>query len=220
MGQNYDPIFGKPSRAAKLLLREIPLANVTTPVGLVSNTAQSIAGVKTFFDDITRQAKANNSLFVGYSLNAFTGAWLGGFYAAGVGYRADLPDVGDLIIGAHGTEYLGFATRGLLAFRPIVFYGDAVTVTSGFGTSPSVVGNNARFRLNVGTGGTANTGVVAINGLSGNSIVQVTTVTSTPGNIRSHGVLDNGNATLTITANAAWASGTILHVSIDTMFPA
>jgi hypothetical protein len=46
----------------------------------------------------------------------------------------------------------------------VLIAGGAPTISSGFGTSPSVPSNNgsSAFRINVGTGGTATTGVIAM----------------------------------------------------------
>ena len=46
----------------------------------------------------------------------------------------------------------------------LAFSSATPTISSGFGTTPSVTTGTARaFRVNVGTGGTASTGVVAMN---------------------------------------------------------
>lgn len=52
-----------------------------------------------------------------------------------------------------------------LAFSKILIAKATPTISSGFGTSPSVSGSNgsATFRVNVGTGGTATNGVIAMN---------------------------------------------------------
>lgn len=60
-----------------------------------------------------------------------------------------------------------YVTFGALSYRlsgTLVISGTAPTIASGFGTSPSVVANNgtAAFTVNVGTGGTANNGVIGL----------------------------------------------------------
>jgi hypothetical protein len=58
-----------------------------------------------------------------------------------------------------------FNNAPTLGFGTSVFMsGTAPTISSGFGTSPSVVANNgtAAFTINVGTGGTASTGVIGL----------------------------------------------------------
>jgi hypothetical protein len=45
-------------------------------------------------------------------------------------------------------------------FRHTLAAGTAPTIASGFGTSPSIAGSDEAFRVTIGTGGTANSGVV------------------------------------------------------------
>jgi len=53
-------------------------------------------------------------------------------------------------------------TNGLSIASHLMVSGTAPTISSGFGTSPSIVANNgtAAFTINVGTGGTASSGVI------------------------------------------------------------
>jgi hypothetical protein len=84
----------------------------------------------------------------------------------------------------------------------------APTISSGFGTSPSIASNNgtASFRVNVGTGGAATSGVVGLatasNGwncqvidMTNNTVTRETASTTT---------------SVTVTAAAAWAASDIL----------
>jgi hypothetical protein len=59
----------------------------------------------------------------------------------------------------------GTATFGIYHLNSnILFSATAPTIASGFGTSPNIalVNGTASFRVNVGTGGTANTGVISM----------------------------------------------------------
>lgn len=87
----------------------------------------------------------------------------------------------------------------------------APTVSSGFGTSPSIVNSNgtAAFTVNVGTGGVATSGVIGLPTATtgwncfvidrtNNTVTRETATTTT---------------TVTLTAAAAWAASDILQVS-------
>jgi len=84
------------------------------------------------------------------------------------------------------------------------------TISSGFGTSPSIASQNGSwtFRINVGTGGVATSGVVGLpTALTGwNAIVQDFT-----GGIATR-VTASSTTTITITGASAWASGSVLIV--------
>jgi hypothetical protein len=87
----------------------------------------------------------------------------------------------------------------------------APTISSGFGTSPSIASNNgtSSFRVNVGTGGVATSGVIGlpaattgwncfVQDMTNNTVTRMTASTTT---------------TATFTAAAAWAASDILSVS-------
>lgn len=87
----------------------------------------------------------------------------------------------------------------------------APTISSGFGTSPSIVANNgtAAFTVNVGTGGVATSGVIGLPTATtgwncfvidrtNNTVTRETATTTT---------------SATLTAAAAWAASDILQVS-------
>lgn len=87
----------------------------------------------------------------------------------------------------------------------------APTISSGFGTSPSIPSNNGTtsFRVNVGTGGAATSGVIGlpaantgwncfVQDMTNNTVTRMTASTTT---------------TATFTAAAAWAASDILSVA-------
>lgn len=82
------------------------------------------------------------------------------------------------------------------------------TISSGFGTSPSVVAGAGTwsFRVNVGTGGVATSGVV---GLSTATTGWNCQVTDTSTNVVTRQTA-NTTATVTVTAASAWAASDIL----------
>lgn len=68
-----------------------------------------------------------------------------------------------ITMSASGGMNITAGTPISIQFRP-VFSGATPTISSGFGTTPSVTaGFLTAFRLNVGTGGTASSGVIATN---------------------------------------------------------
>lgn len=86
-----------------------------------------------------------------------------------------------------GTDLLKWDETGLATIRQGVALGTtlitlsaaAPTISSGFGTSPSIVsGNAASFRVNVGTGGSASTGVIGLPTASVNWHCTVQDITS------------------------------------------
>lgn len=95
------------------------------------------------------------------------------------------------------------------------------TVSSGFGTSPSVISNNgtATFRLNVGTGGTAKSGIVAMNATAANFWnCSVDDITAAAAHV-AYNTRQTGSSTTTVTvenqttstgAAIAWAASDIL----------
>jgi hypothetical protein len=87
----------------------------------------------------------------------------------------------------------------------------APTISSGFGTSPSIVSSNgtATFRVNVGTGGAATSGVIALPAASNGWNCQVQDMT----NNTVTRMTASTTTTATFTAAAAWAASDILSVS-------
>jgi hypothetical protein len=85
----------------------------------------------------------------------------------------------------------------------------APTISSGFGTSPAILSNaySSTFRVNVGTGGAATSGVIGLPTASNGWNCQVTDMTT---NIVTRQTASN-TTTVTVTAASAWtASDTLL----------
>jgi hypothetical protein len=84
----------------------------------------------------------------------------------------------------------------------------APTISSGFGTSPSIASNNfsSTFRVNVGTGGVATSGVVGLPTASNgwNCVVQDLST-----NVVTRQTASN-TTTVTVTAASAWTASDIL----------
>lgn len=95
------------------------------------------------------------------------------------------------------------------------------TISSGFGTSPSITAANgtAAFTINVGTGGTASSGVLAMPTATTGWACHVENITGTLGNVANQRTVVIGTTTTTVTvenqtistgAVAAWAASSIL----------
>jgi len=111
--------------------------------------------------------------------------------------------------GAAGSTLTGFS----ISLVSLADSTTAPTISSGFGTSPSIVANTANgtrtFQVNVGTGGTATSGVIsfpaashgwgcAVTDMTSNIVTRVTAFTTT---------------TMTVTAASAWAASDVLLFS-------
>lgn len=128
-----------------------------------------------------------------------TGSGLVGYTAAGT-LRLQLGNNFD-VLSATGAIRMGTGAK-------VTFSNIAPTISSGFGTSPSIVSNNGSvaFRVNVGTGGVATSGVVGLPtattgwnciavDITNNTVTRQTADTTT---------------TSTVTAASAWAASDVL----------
>lgn len=106
----------------------------------------------------------------------------------------------------------------------LVMSSTAPTVSSGFGTSPSIASNNgtAAFTVNVGTGGTATNGVVGMPAATTGWICHVEDETAVLGNVANARTLQIGSTTTTVTvenqtvstgAALAWTASDVLVLS-------
>ena len=204
-------------------------ANLIVDVnGGVNNRAQFVSFGSSAAGTMLGISRANNSFFVKS----------GG--ALGVGTR----DASPLLLGTNEQEQLRISSDGNVGIgttnpgskldingdiaigansgsaNPVTFSATAPTISSGFGTGASVtVGKAVAFRLNVGTGGTANSGVVglptATNGwnchaenLSSNNATQfITKQTASSTTTATFGNYDAAGAA------AAWAASDVLAIT-------
>lgn len=104
--------------------------------------------------------------------------------AGGTTYAAQLGATGGLTLGGptggdKGTGTLNTKTAYYLN-GTLLLSSTAPTVSSGFGTSPSVTASNgpASFEVNVGTGGTASTGVITLPAAPTGWTCQATDITT------------------------------------------
>jgi hypothetical protein len=99
--------------------------------------------------------------------------------------------------------------------------GATPTISSGFGTSPSIANNNgtAAFTINVGTGGTATSGVIGLPTATTGWNCQATDITTNSATVFITKQTASTTTTATIgnfntsAAAAAWAASDILRVS-------
>lgn len=112
------------------------------------------------------------------------------------------------------TNTLSLGVNGQIQAARAVWYNTVPTISSGFGTSPSIVNSNgtATFQINVGTGGTAFSGVIGFPNTTLNNWVCSCADITTPGaNITR--MTANSTSSCTVTnvamstgANAAWTA--------------
>ncbi len=105
----------------------------------------------------------------------------------------------------------------------LAFSSAAPTISSGFGTSPSVTaGTSAAFRVNVGTGGSATAGVLALPTATNGWNCDVENLTATTANVADRRTVQLSSTTATATvenqvvstgAAAAWTASDVLSVS-------
>ena len=121
-----------------------------------------------------------------------------------------------------GSRTLTGGTYNSVANKIFTAAGETPTISSGFGTSPSIVhGNTKAFTINVGTGGTAISGVVGLpvapNGwacFATDITTTSTTVSQTKQTATSTTTATLGNFT-DISGTGAWAASDILSVSCN-----
>lgn len=111
---------------------------------------------------------------------------------------------------------------GVWMNNKLLWNSTAPTISSGFGTGPSIASNNgnADFRVNVGTGGSASSGVIGLSAATaGWNCLAHPTVMATTGTQATF-TLQTATSTTTATLTGyntsgtatAWPSGTILIV--------
>lgn len=81
----------------------------------------------------------------------------------------------------------------------VTFSGTAPTISSGFGTTPSIVGTATAMRVNVGTGGTASNGVIAMPAAATAWNCHVENITGTLGNYANQRSMQIASTTTTVT---------------------
>jgi len=113
---------------------------------------------------------------------------------------------------------VGSFSFGLPTVQTLLFTHTPPTISSGFGTSPSIAHSNGSvvFTINVGTGGTATSGVIALPGASNGWDVKCTDITTMSTTVFITKQTATTSATATIgnfnnaATAAAWAASDIL----------
>lgn len=150
--------------------------------------------------------------------NTVSGNSIGGYFTTGISFDAGSSNntaVGNTIdptnittpISDAGTANTKIITN-TLSFPNLLASTTAPTISSGFGTSPSIASNNgtSTFRVNVGTGGTATSGVIGLPAAKTGWNCQVT---DTSTNIVTRETA-NSTTSVTVTAASAWAASDVL----------
>lgn len=168
--------------------------NAWNSVGVQSEIDCFILEVKPVTAAGTTTAQFNLSSSINNGAYAQIAQWLnGGTFA----------NAGSIFVTGAGNGF-GVGNIGVISATP--------SISSGFGTSPSVTSSNgsATFRVNVGTGGVATSGVIAMNTSAGTGwncqVVDITNNTVTR-------MTASNTTTVTVTAAAAWAASDILALN-------
>lgn len=188
---------------------------VTSVTGIwisgTANPAAGGAGRLANAEAINARNAANGADVSLLSLNSSNVAFVGGAVSGGArpsGLFLDTATGSNIAMQVNGSSIYQFNANGILNVSTLLFGSTAPTISSGFGTSPSIASNNGTttFRVNVGTGGTATTGTVGMPTASTgwNCVVQDftnNTVTRQTGGT---------TTSVVVTAAAAWAASDIL----------
>lgn len=108
--------------------------------------------------------------------------------------------------GATNLSYIATLSNGATGF--MLLSATAPTISSGFGTSPSIVSSagSATFRVNVGTGGAATSGVIGMPAASTGWNCTVQDMTNNTATRQTAST----TTSVTFTAAAAWAASDVL----------
>jgi hypothetical protein len=125
------------------------------------------------------------------------------------------------VISVAGSQFIAYATGGGMKFNSqLISQATAPTISSGFGTSPSVTGGfTSGFRINVGTGGAASSGVIGLPATSNgwNCFCNDLTTRSATVFLCKQTASSTNSATIgnfdTTGAAAAWAASDIIAVN-------
>ena len=187
----------------------------------VGGTAQfsvTKAGVGTFLGNLTAAAFISN----GAGSGALTLTASGGGTAA-IQAPASVASYTWLLPGADAAGVLASDGAGTLSLNSAIRKG-APTISSGFGTSPSVASNNGpvAFTINVGSGGSATGGVVGLPTATTGWNCWVRNLTGQAANRADQTTVQTASSTTTATiqnqtistgAALAWSASDILRVS-------
>lgn len=178
---------------------------ITTQIGFWANS--TLTGATTnigFYTDIA----------------AATGRW--GYYEAGTANNAF---AGNSSFGTTTAPTVTVNVSGTLGYaNKVAASSTAPTISSGFGTTPSIAANNGTtaFTVNVGTGGTASSGVVGMPTASTGWICHVNNVTAKAANRADQGTFQTATSTTSVTiqnqtvstgAALAWTASDIIQLS-------
>lgn len=132
-------------------------------------------------------------------------------------------DSGNANLEAGSLVYDGSLVPNSVLGQKVLLSAVAPTIGSGFGTSPSIVVHNgtAAFTVNVGTGGTASSGVITMPAAQNGWVAFITNVTANAANRANVDTVQTASTTNSITiqsqtistgAATAWAANDILRI--------
>lgn len=191
VGGSTTVIFGNTAATSLLLNLASPTLTWASGTLSTSNLAMVLSGSQAV---IGTQSGSNACILTGATA-------IMGWSATGQGS-----------LGGNSVADTGFSRGGTdAAIRVNPGLGTAPTISSGFGTSPSIVAgsSNSLMQINVGTGGTATSGVVAFHGTWTNAPLVFVTEQSS---LAAATTAVATTTQITFTTTTAWPSGSILSV--------
>ena len=174
---------------------------------------------------------SSTAYFGDFGINSSTFTGSGSFNLPNASYLAS--SNGDLVIGTFtnnaihfvinsgNTDAGGYDTTGNYVYHNQLLISPVVpTISSGFGTSPSVTSGNstAAFRVNVGTGGVATTGVVGLSTATNGWNCYSSDITTPATNVTVQTASTTTSASFanyarTTGLSAAWTASDVLAIS-------
>jgi hypothetical protein len=181
-------------------------------------------GIHTMGLDLAGAGYSTAGIYIHPSASSVAAATITGTYTADVLGDSSTAPYG-LFMGGTYSNFAVYAngriwTTGGLNFTNLATSNTAPTISSGFGTTPSISANNGTFafRVNVGTGGTATSGVVGLPAATTGWNCKATDITTNSSTV--YQTKQTASSTTTATfgnfntagAAAAWAASDILAV--------
>lgn len=198
-------------REGQWVLSGLELSNEENPPNYVANLYADSDYISIVGGDWEHESSTVGSIQLGSSMKALT--VVGTQFDLNSGQSKVVELLGSaptqpivLINTAKDQAGVPWATDGHVQIWPATI-NTAPTITSGFGSTPSIVGTSDALRLTVGSGGSATTGVIAMPpAVTGWNCVFVDQTTNTKFAYQSA----SSSSSVTLTAPAAWTAADVL----------
>lgn len=215
-------VGGAPASSQQSIITGTPATSGTTQVGLViSSTFPSGATTATYDLQVAPKGSASTTVATnGGILVSSCASGSGGSSTTCVGVDVATQGAGSTNYGIRSASSINLTGGSYQLGGKLAWSTTAPTISSGFGTSPSIVASNgtAAFTVNVGTGGTATSGVIGLPTASTGWACYANDVTTTSTTV----FLTKQTATTTTSATfgnfttagvaGAWAASDVLQV--------